>query len=482
MRNWTFVGALLLLVLPEAGWSATYYIDFASGSDSNSGTTQAAPWKRAPGMNGFAGSYTHSAGDHFIFVGGVTWDSTIAKWNISNSGAPGTPDYYGVDKTWYKGSSWTRPIFDGGSQNPIPSALMKGYWYVTGSYITFDNLQVQNFGVSGIAQGNYGIWFWNDHDITVQNMVLAEQARIALLFEAETGTTLSNFTFVGNDISSCVWGIGIGAAAANTIYDQVVIHDNVFHDFHSQIANGAHTDGVILFNGNHSNSYVGNVQFYNNQMYGDWSRTDSSKAGVTALLYCSACGNAITIYNNYGSDTAATSGWVFEFYTMPQQGPVRIYNNSFKMDTTATGWGGFVYVNGEVDSLTIENNIFVGAASVYDSTNATTTSNLVSDYNDFYAWQVNMFANMKGLTPPTISYSQFKAHGWEAHGLNSDPRFVSSTNLRLQRTSPAIGAGINLSPVFATDAVAQPRPGTGHWDMGAYQQTTPPSNVQSIAH
>src|SRR5208282_105179 len=120
MKKWAFVGALWLLLLPEAAMSATYYIDFAAGSDSNPGTSIAAPWKRAPGMHGFGGTYTHSAGDHFVFKGGVTGDNTIAPWNITNSGVSGNPDYYGVDPAWYEGGAWTQPIFDGGSMNPIP--------------------------------------------------------------------------------------------------------------------------------------------------------------------------------------------------------------------------------------------------------------------------------------------------------------------------------------------------------------------------
>lgn len=77
----------------------THYIDFAAGSDGNNGTAKGTPWQYAPGMPGCSSNcaaYSHSAGDHFIFKGGVTWqntapyNTTVAPWSISNSGAGDT--------------------------------------------------------------------------------------------------------------------------------------------------------------------------------------------------------------------------------------------------------------------------------------------------------------------------------------------------------------------------------------------------------
>lgn len=474
MKSWVFATMMLVLVVPTIGMSATYYIDFASGYDSSAGTSKDTPWKRAPGMKGYAHvGYIHAAGDQFIFKGGVTWDNTIAPWNITNSGAPGNYDYYGVDKTWYLGAAWSRPVFDGGSLSTVTN---NPYFYITSSYITFDNLQVQNIGVSGTNQGNYGIEFWNGHDITVQNMRLAEMARAALLFEAETGTTLSNITLVGNDISDCSWGIGIGAASANTIYDNVIIRGNVFHDFHSQIANAVHADGVMLFSAGTSNQYVGNVQFYDNEMYGDWSQIDTSAAGVSALFLCSSCGNAVTIYNNYGTVSATTGGYVIllsEQYN--PQGPITVYNNSFSMNSN---WYGFIR-GAYVSSLTVKNNIYTGGTTVYYFGDATTTQGLVSDYNDFYGWSTpNILGDLIGGAG-LINYSTLRSLGYEANGLNINPLFVSPTNLRLSGCSPAIGQGTNLSTSFSIDADGNQRPASTVWDMGAFKAGGKPCTPSS---
>jgi hypothetical protein len=63
--------ALLLVATPAKASAATYYIDYSAGSDVNNGTSKTTPWQHAPGMTGFSGRYTHQAGDHFIFKGGV---------------------------------------------------------------------------------------------------------------------------------------------------------------------------------------------------------------------------------------------------------------------------------------------------------------------------------------------------------------------------------------------------------------------------
>jgi hypothetical protein len=105
--------AVLFLSLTSVAHAATYYIDYVSGSDANSGTSKTAPWQRHPYMKGFAGKYYHSAGDHFIFKGGVTWPRAAFPMIIAGSGSSATAnDYYGVDQTWFAGTSWVRPIFN----------------------------------------------------------------------------------------------------------------------------------------------------------------------------------------------------------------------------------------------------------------------------------------------------------------------------------------------------------------------------------
>ena len=108
-------------VVPPSITGRVFYIDFVAGSDLFPGTSKALPWKRAPGMAGFANrAYVHQAGDHFIFKGGVTWDYTCFEMAITAGGAAGNPDYYGVDKTWFSGRVFARPIFNAVLPTPTP--------------------------------------------------------------------------------------------------------------------------------------------------------------------------------------------------------------------------------------------------------------------------------------------------------------------------------------------------------------------------
>jgi hypothetical protein len=493
MKKFLIVSAFLLAVNLQA---ATYYVDFATGSDANNGTAKATPWKYAPGMAGYTHvGYVHSAGDQFIFKGGVTWDNTIAPWNITNSGAVLTPDYYGKDVTWFTGGAWTNAILDGGSMNPIPAGLKFGYIYGTGHYITLDSLKVQNIGVAGTNQGNYGIYFYGDHDITVENCVFPENSRIDLIFQNGTGTTLSNIVVSGNDFSAASWGLGMGLTTASSVYNNVLVYGNSFHDFHTQLVNGQHGDGVIIYlSGAFDGSkYASNVLFYDNIFYGDFSKDDSSSAGMTAFVYCDgACNAPLSIFNNHGTDTASNGGYVFEI-SLANAGAVGLSNNSFNMDTAAGGWEGFLSLS-NINGLTSEGNIYAGGQTVIYSGDATTTNSLVSDYNTFFGWHLGQFCNCTGKTSPgpSLYYGQFKAYGWEAHGWHQAPNFVSPTDLHLTSSSP----GINSTPSFYASCNGQPDPGigaqcldassnarqtSGNWDGGAYVYATPPGPAVDLS-
>jgi hypothetical protein len=460
MKKLTLLFALLITAQASA---ATYYIDFATGSNANNGTAKATPWKYAPGMTSFAGSYAHAAGDQFIFKGGVTWpDPAASRWNIAYSGSSLNPDYYGVDATWYAGGSWTNPVFDGGSKS---TGIVSPYITITGSYLTFDGLRVQNTGIAGKVQGNYVIEAKSDHDLLFENMVLPTEGWIAIYCMNQRGATMSNLTFVNNDISASAWGIGIGTASANSVTSNIVIHDNHFHDLHDQIASGAHCNGIIIFGpGNDATQYLTGISIYNNSFSGDFSRSDTSAAGMTALIFCEYCNGAVNIYNNYGYDTITntSSGYVIE--GGPTAGAPAanfgVYNNSFQMTAQ---WEGFMSVSA-INSLTSENNIYQGGTTVDTIGIYGHVTTFTSNYDIFYGWSVGQPFYINGVYK---NWAQLQSAGYEANGKNLNPIFNSASDLTLQPTSPAISTGVNLSTVFTTDALGITR--TAPWDIGAYK-------------
>jgi len=97
--------------------AATYYVDFASGSDSASGLSATSAWKRCPGdsaATGVPAGKTLSAGDTVLFKGGVIYRGSIS---VNASGTSGSPitfkgDGWGTEKARLDGAdvaslSWT---------------------------------------------------------------------------------------------------------------------------------------------------------------------------------------------------------------------------------------------------------------------------------------------------------------------------------------------------------------------------------------
>lgn len=101
---------LCFLLLASSIRAATFYVDFETGSNSNSGTSTSAPWKHAPGDPAATGNANRSLspGDVVLLKGGVQYRGRI---HISSSGGPGAPIVY-------KGNGWgTGKAIIEGSEN-----------------------------------------------------------------------------------------------------------------------------------------------------------------------------------------------------------------------------------------------------------------------------------------------------------------------------------------------------------------------------
>ena len=72
----------------------TYYGNYATGSDTNSGTSPNSPWKHAPGDKNATGNVTNTTlvgGDEVMFAGGVVYQGSI---QIPTGGTAGKPIVY----------------------------------------------------------------------------------------------------------------------------------------------------------------------------------------------------------------------------------------------------------------------------------------------------------------------------------------------------------------------------------------------------
>ena len=171
-------GALAAASAAGAGTiSGCWYVDITNGADSNNGTSEATAWAHAPGMancTGTCNSTTVLAGQGVILRGGESWLNASFSWIFPAAGSSGSPIYVGVDKTWYAGGSWTRPIFNLGDTAPTDTA--DRIILLEKSYIIYDNFEIENIAAlpSTVNQQTDAFdWYDNSEShVTVENMYI----------------------------------------------------------------------------------------------------------------------------------------------------------------------------------------------------------------------------------------------------------------------------------------------------------------------
>jgi hypothetical protein len=162
-RMLRFTILLGCLLAAKGVLATTYYVDYAGGSDSSNGTSKTTPWQNAPGMQsctGVCASTAIKAGDSIILKGGDTWPNASFMWSLPSNGTNSSPIYVGVDKTWYSGASWTRPILSAGG---VVISNNYNTMFSVPSNVTIDNFEITGFywnsaACSGATYGDCGIF------------------------------------------------------------------------------------------------------------------------------------------------------------------------------------------------------------------------------------------------------------------------------------------------------------------------------------
>lgn len=456
-----------------SGNAKHYYIDYLNGSDSNSGATKQNAWKFAPGMRGFGGSYTHGNGDVFVFRGGVRWPRSSFPWVVSSGGAPGAPDIYTSDRTWYTGSQFVRPVFDGESFHPGSQGMFN---VENLGYLHLNDLEFTRCGASQVADSDKCLVFSNTHDVSLTNNIFTTYSWIAVYFVFTDSRSHSNFLFSGNDWSHTSGAIWFASAAPGTTMHNITYIKNTFHDFSSQIGGGVHGDGAMHFYvvpASDSSQYGDNLIFCNNRFYGDFRNSFGGGGGMTAFFFVEG-GLSGIICNNDMSFSPVQSNMFDGLIVLSAEGnsratSMKIVNNSLaNIGPNAMSAG--IHLVGNYRNVDIRNNIAFGMQyPVFVEDIAGAGSSLVSDYNlwsgssGYMVWGSNF-----------QSYSQWQNHHDTNSILGGDPGWVlSPENQHLASLSRAIGRGVNLSSnginILNSDLDGFERPSTGMWDLGCYQ-------------
>ncbi|MBK8066272.1 MAG: right-handed parallel beta-helix repeat-containing protein [Rhodanobacteraceae bacterium] len=178
-------------------------------------------------------------------------------------------------------------------------------------------------------------------------------------------------------------------------------------------------------------------------------------------------------------------------------GPVRLENLVFRSNRANVN-GGAVYLGG--GERTLRNNLFVDNQAVTGSavyapaggavvlSNNTVTANIsagagtyavdLSNVSPVSAWNNILSGNLGGgmdlgaffalLTQNNLGSFCCMADGGSQGNSTADPQFVSASDQRLRRTSPAIDAGVNNS-VGSRDLDGRPRQIGPAVDQGSYE-------------
>ena len=307
----------LLLLFPVSTHATTYYIDWGSGSDANSGTSKSTPWKRAPGMQGSAdvvlayetshteSTNTDAAGDSFIFKGGVTWPNSCYSWVWRWGGGTGwvagtSAVYFGVDATWYVGTAWARPVFDAGGidvtantkSSPETDNTMLRIYKSSGGYYTVDNLEFK--GMAHLDD--------NEDRMLVLNANVGEIKNCYFHGWTRGGTaTQDNFRVI--------------ATSYDTESLDTMVHHNIIDGADSSPIPGDMANATKGYIGHFYNNYIANVQnvLTNSFVSYVWGNTIKNLATVDDFdttahhnMYQSygGAGKKSYVYNNYSSDVS----------------------------------------------------------------------------------------------------------------------------------------------------------------------------------
>jgi len=350
--------------------------------------------------------------------------------------------------------------------------------------LTIRNIYVNqgsNSGASDTAGSNTTAIVFNGNSTnSIADNNTVSQAKTGIQFAMDPNGDASNIQIYGNSVSDIDWGINVGGGDGGDTATNVVIHDNSITNWTNwQFPTYAyHQDGVILFNvGNPGAGLIATL--YNNHIYGDLG-----VGSPTGFIYC-ADFTSCTIYNNLLVNTGHTiDGILWLGQTSNNGKSYSVYNNTIVSNQNDIA---ITLTNTGPDK--IENNIAIGVnVAIHDYHNLTSDVT-VSDHNVWRTASGNAPQMYTNDSNP-VSYSTWKADGFDAHSTNSDPSLDGSYHL--QSGSSATGLATNLTDLNTNpldfDMALNPRPNSSsvNWDAGVYNASgggtapVPPTNLAAV--
>lgn len=290
------------------------------------------------------------------------------------------------------------------------------------------------------------------------------------------------------------WGIDIAPRNSNAEMRNITVQNTDIYNYHQydsgnweSFGEKPHTDGIFLRNAAAYNVLWENVKINACRF---WQDTERGGKGGTADIYISY-GPSVTITNCIFHRPKHASAIRIAYPPTKSRNPqvVRIYNNAFLNGAqpvyTATE------TNPERKMIHVQNNIFVRSGSKSDTMVNHQGGVVFATLNNNLYFAANYPVTEKSVAYLNGDYrtlGKLQALGFELNGAWGNPLWPVQTgnfadiNWTIPANSPAVGTGANLSEFFTTDALGNPRPSTGAWDLGPYvsgvappADTTPPT-------
>ena len=420
--------SISILALSLASDAATYWVA-TNGNNSASGAVDA-PWATLQKAFDVA-----AAGDTISLKDGI-------HSGVSYSARSGTVD---------------QPITLTGSSGAVVGGacvFRHGYHFVrdigfTGEGIRLDGTNANHNTISNVLVFNntgVGIYYLN---------LVAPQVTNGPSFNRIISNTFSNsisahYLAIGashNLIESNLFLRSNGYDAIRMFGMSNVVRCNVFDQISPSAENGNHCDIIQTWSGGAGvDTYSNGIVFERN-----------------FIVNCDA--QLCNLTDDY--DSPNVGGWVFRNNVVAySRGQANVYIPSSEWyNNTFYHCQGPAFVlfrisstRGSAHNTRFMNNLMIECGNPPDGVNygvyslAGGLTNCIGDFN--------MFAGPGGVTKSLT----------ETHGINGGfPLFVNAVgkNYRLQSSSPARGAGTNLSALFTTDIEGNARGAS--WDLGAYQ-------------
>jgi hypothetical protein len=236
----------------------------------------------------------------------------------------------------------------------------------------------------------------------------------------------------GPDGGISIWGSG-----------NQILNNHIHHNGTRASSSGLGQDGIYSSQSTANNRYIGNFI------------RDNGRPGSNLDHALYLCGDNEWVLNNVLLRNAAWGLHIAGYTTVSN---LKAYNNVIAHN----GKGG-IMIWMAVSGVDIKNNIIFQNGQYGLTSFDAHGSGVVVDRN-------LVFGNTSGNYNFTAGSSDYSYSLGTT--ISSAPQFVNSSyagfDAQLSSSSPAIGAGLNLSSIFTTDVTGATRASSGAWDLGAY--------------